>query len=353
MMLLALVIPAAAAKEQIQLRWPDDSPMPKRYDWVKLSSGEWLNGKIKVLYDRELEFKSEELGTQTIDWEDVEEIRSYQVISIRFEGGTERTGRIHLKEGYVQFDQQELVYPVSTIVSMAAGEPIELNFWNIEVGLGAGTRFGNQDEEAYQLSLELQRRTNLSEMNYEYIGFYHKANSRTSANDHRLFSTFEWFISHRLFWEVYSLELQIDQVENLKLRAVLGSGLGYHLIDTELTTWDLTLSPAIEYIEYDSVEPGEDDKVRSPALVFESDWEHELTDDLDLFQRHRASLMDDKSGFYHHYSETGFEAELVDDLELEFSLLWERTQRTLEDENGNKPERDDFRLIIKLNYEFP
>lgn len=40
----------------------------QEFDWVQLSSDEWLKGDIVAMYDEELEFDSEELGIQTIDW---------------------------------------------------------------------------------------------------------------------------------------------------------------------------------------------------------------------------------------------------------------------------------------------
>ena len=40
---------------------PDD-----KFDWVQLTSGEWLKGELKFLYDYQVEFDSEKLALLTL-----------------------------------------------------------------------------------------------------------------------------------------------------------------------------------------------------------------------------------------------------------------------------------------------
>jgi len=49
---------------------------PEGYDWIRLTSDEWLKGDIIVLRDDEIEFDSDEMDDQVFDWEDVAEIHS-------------------------------------------------------------------------------------------------------------------------------------------------------------------------------------------------------------------------------------------------------------------------------------
>ena len=52
--------------------WSPNAPaMPTEYDWVQLSSGEWLKGELISMYREELEFDSDELGLLVLDWDDV------------------------------------------------------------------------------------------------------------------------------------------------------------------------------------------------------------------------------------------------------------------------------------------
>jgi len=42
--------------------WLPPTPKPEKFDWIQLKSGEWLKGELKVLYDKKLEFDSDELN---------------------------------------------------------------------------------------------------------------------------------------------------------------------------------------------------------------------------------------------------------------------------------------------------
>jgi hypothetical protein len=61
--------------------------MPDKFDWVQLTSGEWVKGQIKVMYEGSLEFDSEEFELLHLDFADVKEIRSAQVLNVRMRGG--------------------------------------------------------------------------------------------------------------------------------------------------------------------------------------------------------------------------------------------------------------------------
>lgn len=49
-------------------------PEDKKFDWIQLNSGEWLKGKIKVMYNYTLEFDSDELDLLELDMDDVKQI---------------------------------------------------------------------------------------------------------------------------------------------------------------------------------------------------------------------------------------------------------------------------------------
>ena len=49
---------------------------PKKYDWIRLTSGEWLKGEILSMRDNKFEFDSDEMDEQNFDWEDIAELRS-------------------------------------------------------------------------------------------------------------------------------------------------------------------------------------------------------------------------------------------------------------------------------------
>ncbi len=55
------------------------------FEWIRLGSGEWLEGEIDLLRDESLAFESDELGELELDWEDVAEIYSARRNTCYFE----------------------------------------------------------------------------------------------------------------------------------------------------------------------------------------------------------------------------------------------------------------------------
>ncbi len=78
--------------------WLPPEPRPEKFDWIQLKSGEWLKGKLEVLYDRKLEFDSDELDELEFDFEDIKQIRGHAIFSLRFVGPVTVIGYIQVTE---------------------------------------------------------------------------------------------------------------------------------------------------------------------------------------------------------------------------------------------------------------
>jgi hypothetical protein len=95
---------------------------PDTFDWIQLTSDEWLKGELIALYDGRLEFDSEELENLTFDWDDIRELRTGRVVQVRFKNRTQLTGRLLVDAKTVrvlgdteqQFDRAELDYSGGT-----------------------------------------------------------------------------------------------------------------------------------------------------------------------------------------------------------------------------------------------
>ncbi len=48
--------------------WHPQSEFAGKFDWIQMTSGEWVKGKIIVMYDGDLEFDSDEFDTLILDW---------------------------------------------------------------------------------------------------------------------------------------------------------------------------------------------------------------------------------------------------------------------------------------------
>ncbi|MBW1907657.1 MAG: hypothetical protein JRJ24_20675, partial [Deltaproteobacteria bacterium] len=56
------------------------------YDWLRLTSGEWLKGELKRMREDEVEFDSDKLDLLEFDWEKVDQLHSQRVNTYVFDG---------------------------------------------------------------------------------------------------------------------------------------------------------------------------------------------------------------------------------------------------------------------------
>ena len=109
-------------------------PAPDTFDWIQLTSDEWLKGELIALYDGRLEFDSEELENLTFDWDDIRELRTGRVVQVPFKNQTQLTGRLLVDAKTVRVFGD----PSSSSIepsSITPGEPRESSYWSGNVKL--------------------------------------------------------------------------------------------------------------------------------------------------------------------------------------------------------------------------
>ncbi|MEJ2515645.1 MAG: DUF481 domain-containing protein [Gammaproteobacteria bacterium] len=346
-LLLLGTAPASA-----QLVWPEDSPVPEEFDWVRLPSDEWLKGEVKAMYDDELEFESDELDTLVLDWNDIKELRSAQVLQVRATGDRIATGQVVLDDGQIGVVGESARFPQDEIISITAGEPREINYWAARVSAGATMREGNSDQRDFSARARVLRRTVTGRIGIDYIGTYSETDNVETDNNHRVNANWDRFLTDRFFLRPIFAEYFRDPFQNIAHRWTVGTGFGYQIIDTSETSWEVFAGPAYQYTQFEDVEPGEDGTEDSFAAVAGTKFDHELTDWIDVFYDYRFQVTSSRNGKYNHHMTGGLEIELTDQLDLEFSIVWDRIEDPQPDEDGVIPEKDDWRYIVGLGWEF-
>ena len=92
-LLAALVMTGPIAAEEEEA-WKPQPPAPDAFDWIQMTSEEWLKGEFISMYDDSMEFDSKEFDLQTLDFGDVQELRSVGAMQVAFEDGTIAVGKI-------------------------------------------------------------------------------------------------------------------------------------------------------------------------------------------------------------------------------------------------------------------
>ncbi|WP_394204099.1 YdiY family protein [Shewanella waksmanii] len=325
---------------------PEKITLPKdsKYDWLQLTSYELLKGEIKNLYDDKLEFESDNLDTLYIDWEDVKLLQSHSLVSIGFTDLTTKTGKLLVKDGKSYLDGVE--FDRSQILTIIAGGQQESNYWSSKISLGANFRSGNTKQVDYSAIANANRRTTESRYHIDYLGNYSNVDDTNTIDNHRLNTNFDWYISRQFYLRPIFGEVYLDKFKNIDYKATVGFGLGYDVIDTSKVTWSVSGGPAYTYTKYDKVLEGETESEGSAAVVVETIYEWEITDDIDFDALYRVNYGSQDSGGYSHHAVAAFAIELTDIFDLDLSFVWDHISNPQDDADGNTPEKDDYQFIV-------
>jgi putative salt-induced outer membrane protein YdiY len=350
---LAWMACGIAVADESPTGWTPPPPMPDESTWIQLTSGEWLRGEVIALYSGVLEFDSDKLDEQLIDWEDIQQMRSHVAMEVSFDDGSITLGMILIENGTIRvmgIDPREVA--VDEVVSMLPGTPREIDNWSVKASLGSTARRGNNDQLEVSTRATVSRRTTRNRINLDYLASFNRTEGVIASDNQRL--TFGWnhYPSRDLFWTPVSAEWFRDPFQNIASQWTVGSGLGYDIIDTPKVSWDIGAGIAYQATRFGEVVEGEDRTVDTPALTLGTIYDNELTSWMDFAFEWRARIVNEDSGRYNHHLVTGFEFELTKRLDVDITFVWDRIENPQEDASGLQPDQDDFRLLTTLGFDF-
>jgi len=331
------------------------------FDWVQLTSNEWLKGEIKGMYRDSLEFDSDKLDLLHIDWEDVKVLRGYKVSNINIEeigavhGVLEITGdsvQVINDYGTEEFDRSHLI-------SFAPGGNFERDLWSIKVTLGLDIKQGNTDQLDYTAKVNLKRRASRTRFVLDYIGNISKTDGGgtqqglvETISNHRISANYDYYKTRYFFYNPVFAELFRDPFLNIDLRTQIGTGLGYTVIDDGTSELSFSGGPAFVNTDFVSVAVGEKESEATGALVLRTDYDTALTSTLDFIAKYNIQYGNKESGGYTHHVIATLESEVTGKLDIDLSLIWDRIDHPTEDAEGNTPVSDDYRMMVGISYTY-
>ena len=334
--------------------WEPPTPPPDQFDWIQLTSGEWLKGELKSLYEKKLEFDSEKLKLLEFDWKDVKQVRCPRIISVRLAGPMTVDGTLQITERkiIVSIGDDKKEYNRDQLVAIAPSGEKEKEYWSGKISFGFDFTKGNTNQTQYSANLSLQRRTSATRLMLDYFGSLTETDDVQTVNSHRIQGDFDVFKTKKYYYRPVFGEIFRDPLKNIKYRLTLGTGMGYHLIDTPKTTWEVAGGPACQTTRFISVEAGEDSSEWTPALLAGTVFDTELTDKIDFVFKYTFQILNESSGTYTHHSVTTLETELTEWLDFDTSLVWDRVQDPTPNDDGSVPKKNDIYLMISLGIDF-
>ena len=359
--LFSLTLSTLSYAEDDRSEWQKPTPIFKQdFDWIKLTSDEWLKGDIISMYDEKLEFDSDELDMQTIDLEDIAELRSKEWQSIRMFDGTIAEGYLVIKDGKLSLVKNGVTtnYEFSNLLSIASSGKNERDLWDGYVNLGINLREGNTVQFDYTFSAGIQRRSSSSRFKTDYTADYSRyedqddGQTKVTADSDRLTSSYDWFFNPKIYFRAADFEYMTDEFLNIDYRVHYGIALGYHIIDTSRTSWDINLGPSYQKTKFIDVGTDDNDSENSLGVTLGTDFTFEVTSDIDYDASYSVQVIDEASGGNIHHFQTGLEIDLTNDFDLDLTFYADRTENPKEDSEGQVPEKNDFRLVVGLGYDF-
>ncbi|GAM57618.1 hypothetical protein JCM19231_4779 [Vibrio ishigakensis] len=333
--------------------------MPEKFDWLLVKKGELLGGDIIAMYDDKVEFDSDEVGIHKIKMKDIKELRTKDIMQLRFLDGSIIEGHIIITEDSVYtMENPDQTFPREELLSITPSEKSGESLWAGEISAGLNFKSGNTESFDYYFDAEVRYLRSTGRFISTYRGVFEKVRDKTTdtvvttEDNHRFTAKYDYYYSKKLFLTLPSYDLVVDTFRNIRYQTSLGVAAGYEVIDIKGMDLEVYAGPSVQATHFETVEPGEDEVVYSPVLAFGFDFEVDLTSDIEYFLVYDAKLVNEESGLYIQRTETGFEIELIDDFDLEITAVIDNTLEPVADENGIKPEATDILFTIGIEYEF-
>lgn len=354
------IVASESSEEQLE-QWVTPRPLfNQEVDWLKTTSGEWVQGDIIAMYDERLEFDSDEFDVQSIKWKDIAELHSKGLQSIRLLDGTISEGRIvYIKGEYFKLVHGDKVayYPIEELVALASSRNNSRDYWDGELGFGADFSSGNVNQINITVNAMVQRRTSSSRFKSDYLEHFSSNTDRddvqtTTAESRRLTSIFDWYFSQKMFFRATEFEYYSDSFQNIDHRLNYGIAIGYQFVDSKKVEFSMTFGPSYQVTYFEAVGVDEDDTETSAVAVVGSEFELEITRDIDFEADYQVRFVNERSGSRIHHLRTAFEIEIIDDLDLDLTLYVDRTETPQANSEGEIPEQDDYKFVVSLAYEF-
>jgi len=321
-------------------------------DWVQLKHGDWLIGEFLSLRDGLLVFNSEEFGELSLKWKDIRGFHSAGDVLVVLQDGRVLVSRISVSSDELRLlDQKETVNRGMVISIVPAGSRW-WELWNGRVTAGLNLRSGNTRQVDLQIKLNSVLRTAFNRFNFMYLGNFSRVHGTSIANSNNAVVSWNYFINYRMYIIPFAYDFVSDPFRNIRQQHTPTFGFGYELINTNAVEWDLLGGAGYRYLEYNSVEMGQNPFSQSVVLQLGTKVSADITDstEVDFSYKVNFDLINLKN-IVHNLS-TQLYVDITNNLELDVMFAWSRVGDPERREDGSLPDKDDLSLTAGVSFEY-
>ena len=332
------------------------------FDWVRMVSGEWLKGDMKRMRDDNLEFDSDKLNMQNIDFADVTHVHSPVVNTYVFDDRISATGRavVTPEKIIVETDEGTKIFDRSELESIVAGGEREKDWWSMKLRFGLTLNKGNTDQLTYDINFNTRRedRMTLLDLNYNtsfgQTGGVQNVNRHLGEEDFKVFVSSRWFVTP-LFGQLFN-----DRFQNIQFRATPAAGAGLHIIDVPNVKWDFQTGVGYQYLNYRDATllTGASNPQHDAFIPLYTYADFDITGDIDLTVSWLTNLVVTTIGNTNHTGKADLAIELTSVIDLDIAFLFLRTEEPAPPAPpaaGAPPpdpiKKNDYQLVVGISLE--
>lgn len=228
-------------------------------DQITLKNGDRLTGTIRKSDSKTLLIKTEWAGEVSVQWAAIDSITSTQPLHVGLTGGQMFVGLVTSSDGKIQVatqsagpvtasrdsiqvirsDSEQAEYDATT---ERLRNPRLTDFWSGMLDTGLSLTRGNSATLNYTLSGKVVRATPRDKITAYTMAIY-GTNDKVSPSEttaHEIRGGIRGDVSFTDRWFVFALtDFDSNALQHLDLQNVIAGGVGYHMIKTERTVFDL------------------------------------------------------------------------------------------------------------------
>jgi putative salt-induced outer membrane protein YdiY len=228
-------------------------------DQLTLKNGDRLTGTIVKSDAKTVLIKTEFSGDVTVQWDAVTSIMSSQPLHVDLKDGQTVVGTVASTDGKLDVTTKtagDVTAPKDAVVAVRNDDeqkaydaqierlrnPHLTDFWTGLLDTGLSLTRGNSATLAYNLSAKAVRETTRDKITVYSTAVYASDDttppSRTTAHAIRGGLRGDFNVSEKVYVFGFT-DFEYDEFQDLDLRNVLGGGVGYHVIKTKNTAFDV------------------------------------------------------------------------------------------------------------------
>ena len=324
---------------------------PAFADRVALKSGSSLTGTVVGVNDKEVVFKSDDLGEVKIPVAKIAALENAGKHTVQFNDNRRVEKRMSVKDGAFLADAEPL-----DMKSVKAIDP-KVETWHGSVNASFLASRGNTYENSWSVVANVNRRWEKDRFNGD-IGYYYSKKGPAGEDAEKSTDRWEVELKHDHFWweKVYSYEdlrYDRDMIQELEARYRLGIGGGYQWLEKtealDVGRFSFNQEFGVNYVK-ENYEHNDDEKQDGFAALrygHHFGWLPKWREGLEVFHNFEILPEVDEWEKFLAKADAGFSTKLIYDFDLLCKIEWNYNSQPA---SGRK--KDDLRYTVGLGYKW-